>query len=157
MRWRTSVGCLCFPPRASGGVASECRRTNVELRQGHHPHATTREETIQRKGCTNSRRALAKHGRLAGAGTGCGDGAEPIWRTSQDDSFRAAKAIPVWPCHLPNSLGSMHETPIDAVVMSDSGAPLDMRSAASPRAARLGIQTRQITDNMQQGLQHQAS
>ena len=43
MRWRTSsVGCLCLPPRASGGgVASGCRRTNVEARRGHHPHATS--------------------------------------------------------------------------------------------------------------------
>ena len=42
MRWRTSsLGCLCRPPRASGGVASGCRRTNVEARRGHHPHATS--------------------------------------------------------------------------------------------------------------------
>ena len=42
MRWRTSsLGCLCLPPRASGGVASGCRRTNVEARRGHHPHATS--------------------------------------------------------------------------------------------------------------------
>ena len=42
MRWRTSsLGCLCLPPRASGGVASGSRRTNVEPRLGHHPHATS--------------------------------------------------------------------------------------------------------------------
>lgn len=41
------VGCrrACGRPRrASGGVASECRRTNVEARGGHRPHATTRED-----------------------------------------------------------------------------------------------------------------
>jgi hypothetical protein len=35
---------LGLPPRAFGGVASECRRMNVEARRGHHPHATTRED-----------------------------------------------------------------------------------------------------------------
>jgi hypothetical protein len=53
------------------------------------------------------------------------------------------KAPPVWPCHLPSSLGSMHETPIDVVVMSGSGAPLDVGhevSCVAPHVARPCIQ-----------------
>lgn len=114
VRWRAlGVGCrrACGRPRrASGGVASECRRTNVEARGGHRPHATTREDhqsgagdPSQGMGCSAptvhyveaTSPVLAERGRLAGAGTGCGDGAEPIWRTSRDDSFRAGRLLPI--------------------------------------------------------------
>jgi hypothetical protein len=131
VRWRVGVlvgcgrACVSRPghPVAWRPRAVEQLSRHDKVRSGRRTHATTREDhqsgagdpaqgmRLMWKVLLAQRPTRGHDGRLAGAGTDCGDGAEPIWRTSQDDSFRAARAPQLWPCQLPNDPGPLHETP----------------------------------------------